>query len=162
MNKNTGFTLIELLVVVLIIGILAAIALPQYNRSVEKSRAAEALLMTKAISLANDRHFLETGSYSTDLDQLDIEVPGAVSTLAGSNGLNRKTTSLFDFGTRDKLKALGNRLPIATKYYIGISYTNEVVCATYTTSWNYVCESLGGKTGTSTACIAGITCYIIK
>ncbi|MDY2940609.1 MAG: prepilin-type N-terminal cleavage/methylation domain-containing protein [Elusimicrobiaceae bacterium] len=73
MNKNGGFTLIELLVVVLIIGILAGEALPQYEKSVEKSRMVSAITMAKAVRDAEDVHFLATGAYTNDMDALDIQ-----------------------------------------------------------------------------------------
>jgi type IV pilus assembly protein PilE len=73
-NNKKGFTLIELLVVVLIIGILAAIALPQYTKAVEKSRVSEALINLKAISDAAQRYYLLNGNYtSIATDALDIE-----------------------------------------------------------------------------------------
>ena len=71
-----GFTLIELLVVVLIIGILSAVALPQYTQAVEKARAAEALSMLGSIRYAVERYRLQTGNWPGDsFDVLDIEVP---------------------------------------------------------------------------------------
>ena len=54
-----GFTLIELLVVVLIIGILAAIALPQYQKAVEKARAAEAVVRINQLEKSMDLWRLE-------------------------------------------------------------------------------------------------------
>ena len=61
MKNKKGFTLIELLVVVLIIGILAAIALPQYQKAVVKSRFAEALANLKTIASAHEVCYMEKG-----------------------------------------------------------------------------------------------------
>ena len=59
-----GFTLIELLVVVLIIGILSAVAMPQYTKAVEKSRASEALSMLKTLREQQALCLLEAGGWA--------------------------------------------------------------------------------------------------
>ena len=81
-NCNTGrlgFTLIELLVVVLIIGILATVALPQYQKAVAKTKAMQGLTMLKSIANAQDAYFLANGQYANNLQDLDIDIPGVVT-----------------------------------------------------------------------------------
>ena len=70
-----GFTLIELLVVVLIIGILAAVALPQYQKAVERARSREAISLLQSVYQAAKTYELSTGEWPEKFDELSIEVP---------------------------------------------------------------------------------------
>lgn len=151
---SKGFTLIELLVVVLIVGILASIALPQYQKAVEKSRATEGIILARAILNAQQRYYLANGEYTQDLNDLDIQIPGNEATPEG-HALSVQSAKYFDCsaastGTAPNYIAFCLRKNFAERYYIGAMRGSDgIICSHGSGSpggekW---CKFLTGKTG---------------
>ena len=153
-NKK-AFTLVELLVVILIIGILAAIAVPQYQLAIEKSRASEAFILLKAIKQAEDIYFLSNPEDSVPtLEKLDIDIPGEIV----ENKPSVRRTNYFDIGFHWD----NNISPHAIKtdkngnilYYLAYYYpveTPSFYCVlprktlpNYHPQYTAVCKGLGG------------------
>ena len=146
-----AFTLIELLVVVLIIGILAAVAVPQYMRAVEKSRAMQAVAMVKIIGDAQEIYYMANGEYADNFNDLGIDVPG---TDDNSTGWKRKRDAHFDFGTKSfvsvNIIAVSNRISnweprVGAKYYIvRFAKDNNLYCHEGSEGDDGLCKSLSG------------------
>lgn len=121
MNKQTGFTLIELLVVVLIIGILAGVALPQYQNAVLKARTTEAIVQLKHIRDMQREYALANGAPATTWNDLGID------NFAGETYSSYKdfTYGLRPFGGGE-MQAVYNKNPrFAIQMYV---YDDRVVC----------------------------------
>ncbi len=119
MNKNTGFTLIELLVVVLIIGILASVALPQYTKAVAKARLSEVLQNLRSIAQAQQVCRLGKGD-DCKFEELDLGFSG---TIAGEEDRMTLKDADYSTGSRD---AAGNAVWAVARY------RKEDVCLCYT------------------------------
>ncbi len=150
-----GFTLIELLVVVLIIGILSAIALPQYQVAVAKSRAATVLPVLKNMNDAAKIYYMGNNTYVTDLRDLDIELPSG-------GEYNNDYTEMTYPHQKFKLCAVCNTDGSMQAYpdttglpdlYIEFYYGGNKMCWASATSTleNKVCKSLAGAGDTITS-----------
>ena len=113
MNKK-AFTLVELLIVVLIIGVLTAVALPQYQTAVNKSRYAGLMPLAKSVKDAEEAQLMATGKYTSKLEDLSVQVPGTIDP-ENTATTDHVTIELYDGeGNYDFVKAKDTRNPANT------------------------------------------------
>ncbi len=151
-NANTsrlgGFTLVELLVVVLIVGILAAVALAQYQVAVAKARYAELISMVTAVKNAEEVHYMANGSYTKDLTALDIDIP--YEHRPDSGGIYKKG-DFYVATDSASTWVYGKYVPLELLYlvfYDNTSTPGKRQCRTHSATAvqaEKVCLSLGGK-----------------
>ena len=72
-----GFTLVELLIVIIIIGILATMAVPQYNKMVDRAKRAEAQMILSSLGTGSIMYYAQSGGIITGVttNNLDVTIP---------------------------------------------------------------------------------------
>ena len=148
-----GFTLIELLVVVLIIAILSAVALPQYEAAVAKSRYTQLITGADMLKKANQIYYLANGQYTMNLNDLDLSLSGCKAADNGRSCVlnNKGKNSVVCYLNDGSTDASGTLRPIVYCYSNDLYYSlrndsNDHWCyatATNDTA-NQVCKSMGG------------------
>ena len=155
MKNNQAFTLIELLVVVLIIGILAAVALPQYQKAVTKSRTTEMTSLLKSIAQAEEAYYLANGEYTSNWDELSLDIPletTSQSPCAMGDGTSRRKHQNITFSlSRDSqysiIQASFNKGPYqcAGLFYLLEAPSTDITPGLYCTRINSAWEQAGEK-----------------
>ena len=148
-KTNKGFTLIELLVVVLIIGILAAMAMPQYFKAVERSRMTEADTLLASIAQAQRRKYLQLNKFTENFSSLDVAPKGASGatyyTKGGAGNGFKVTISGDDFSDGAALAERSGANTLQYDYSLHRYYENDnVSCIANNAAGGELCADFCG------------------
>ncbi len=149
--KKRAFTLIELLVVVLIIGILAAVALPQYQVAVQKAKLARLIPLVNAVYTAEEVYYLANGSYTNNLSLLDLEVGGGCELSTNSNEYECEEYAIDIYNSTTnaqvQLRKNGSGVLAYVHYFAdyseGLAHKGDIACFAKDDMNFQVCKSLG-------------------
>ena len=154
-KRTSAFTLIELLVVVLIIGILAAVAVPQYQKAVAKARLATMFSLVKNITYALEIYYLTNDTYPVSLEDIDITFPSDCSIKYSWIQCDSNYTFLHylrDMGTIDinycpqqtssDLCVLNRDLLVSFRLQHSVNAQQPIVCIPVTSLGNSICKNL--------------------
>lgn len=162
--RSKGFTLIELLVVVLIIGILSAVALPQYQKAVEKARSAEALANLRTIVQSMQVYKLANGVPAQNIEDLDV-IPNGEKIDDRTIKLKNFTYDIRNFNpdTLEGFEAVATRNDAHTdvmKYYVYFSFYGNMTCVALTEAAKAPCGALCGSGTFSQVTGGGFGCRV--
>ena len=160
-NGEKGFTLIELLVVIIIIGILAAIALPSFLNQTSKAKQSEAKTYVATINKTQQAYFTEKGTFAPGLTYLSLGTPAATDNYSYAVGTNTTIATVAEAETlKPNLKAYVGRISTGVITSISEVYSNSIVCESEPKPAPFTIGTAEWPTGNVTAVVSPTTATV--